>query len=39
MGISGNGKGDIGLHNAEFDLDEDAFLHSVGLMAFLATKI
>jgi amidohydrolase len=39
MGISGNGKGNIGLHNAEFDLDEEAFLHSVGLMAFLATKI
>lgn len=39
MGISGNGKGDTGLHNAGFDLDEEAFVHSVGLMAFLALNI
>lgn len=39
MGISGNGKGNIGLHNSEFDLDEEAFVHSVGLMAFLAMNI
>jgi len=39
MGISGNGKGNVGLHNSAFDMDEEAFLHSVGLMAYLATKI
>ncbi len=39
MGISGNGKGDTGLHNASFDLDEEAFVHSVGLMAYFATNI
>lgn len=39
MGISGNDKGNIGLHNDQFDIDEDAFLYSIGLMAFIALSI
>jgi amidohydrolase len=39
MGISGNNKGNIGLHNDQFDIDEEAFLHSMGLMAYIALSI
>ena len=39
MGISGNGKGNIGLHNSRFDIDEDALVHSTGLMAWFALKL
>ncbi|NCA79501.1 MAG: M20/M25/M40 family metallo-hydrolase, partial [Sphingobacteriia bacterium] len=39
MGIAGNGKGNVGLHNSSFDLDEKAFEHSVALMAWLALNI
>lgn len=39
MGVKGNGKGSINLHNSNFDIDEEAFLYSAGLMAYLAIKI
>lgn len=39
MGISGNNKGNIGLHNDQFDIDEDALLYSMGLMAYIALNI
>lgn len=39
MGISGNGKGNTGLHNPEFDMDEAVFINSIGLMAYIALKI
>jgi amidohydrolase len=39
MGIDGNGLGKIGLHNPNFNLDENALVHSVGLMAFIALRI
>ena len=39
MGIAGDGKGMTGLHNPSFDMDESAFVHSVGLMAWLAINM
>lgn len=39
MGIAGNGKGMTGLHNPSFDMDESAFVYSVGLMAWLALNM
>lgn len=39
MGVEGNGKGKVGQHNPEFDLDENALIHSVGLTAWLALNI
>ncbi|HOZ30144.1 MAG TPA: M20 family metallopeptidase [Bacteroidales bacterium] len=39
MGILGNKKGNIGLHNEEFDIDEDALIYSMGLMAHIALNI
>lgn len=36
IGIQGNNKGNIGLHNPNFDIDEDVFYHSIGLMAYIA---
>lgn len=39
MGIYGNGKGDINLHNEYFDIDEESLRYSSGLMAYLALMI
>ena len=38
-GISGNKQGNIGLHNPKFNIDEDIFIHTVGMMAYIAIKI
>lgn len=38
-GIEGNGLGKIGLHNPNFDIDEDVFIYSSGLMAYIALKM
>jgi amidohydrolase len=39
MGIAGDGKGMTGLHNPSFDMDESAFVYSVGLMSWLALNM
>jgi len=39
MGIAGNNKGNIGLHNDKFDIDENALKYSMGLMAYIALNI
>lgn len=39
MGIRGNGKGTVNLHNANFDIDEKSLLYSSAMMAYLAIKI
>jgi len=38
-GIEGNGVGNIGLHSSNFDIDENVFSYSVGLMAYIALRI
>ena len=38
-GIEGNGFGKNNLHSSNFDIDEDVFIHSVGLMAYFAVKL
>jgi hypothetical protein len=32
----GNGRGEVGQHNPKFDMDEDVFRESAGLMAYIA---
>ncbi len=39
MGISGNGKGNINLHNEYFDIDEKSLEYSAALMAYLAFEL
>lgn len=38
-GIMGNGRGKVGQHNSKFDLDEDVFKQTSGLMAYIAMNI
>lgn len=38
-GIMGNGRGKVGQHNSMFDLDEDVFKQTSGLMAYIAMNI
>lgn len=38
-GIMGNGRGKVGQHNPKFDMDEDVFMESAGLMAYIALSM
>lgn len=38
-GIMGNGRGEVGQHNPKFDMDEDVFRESAGLMAYIALNL
>ena len=35
-GIMGNGRGEVTQHNPKFDMDEEVFRESAGLMAYIA---
>lgn len=38
-GIMGNGRGKVGQHNPKFDMDEEVFMESAGLMAYIALSM
>lgn len=38
-GIMGNGRGEVTQHNPKFDLDEDVFRESAGLMAYIGLNL
>ena len=38
-GIMGNGRGEVTQHNPKFDLDEDVFHTTAGLMAYIALNL
>lgn len=38
-GIMGNGRGEVTQHNPKFDMDEEVFRESAGLMAYIALMI
>ncbi|MDD2387397.1 MAG: M20 family metallopeptidase [Bacteroidales bacterium] len=39
FGVTGNGKGNVNVHNPKFDIDESSLLNSSALMAWLAIEI